>query len=83
MLFEAFGSGVLRPDFATVFLHRVLLFSGFRMALGFSVLRLCVLLFEANVKVFCCSRLSEAMFPSSDFARLSEDCCFCGFLWVT
>ena len=57
LLFEAFGSGVLRPDFATV-LQRVLLLEAFGL-------------------VFCCSRLSEAVFQGQ-ISRGPKDC-FCGF----
>ena len=68
LLFEAFGSGVLRPDFATGFFGsgfgRFRLVSRWCLGLFASKATACVLLFEAFGPVFCCSRLSEAVFQA-------------------
>ena len=68
LLFEAFGSGVLRPDFATGFFGsgfgRFRLVSRWCLGLFTSKATACVLLFEAFGPVFCCSRLSEAVFQA-------------------
>ena len=44
-------------------------FGRFRLVCRFATVWQRVLLFEAFGFVFCCSRLSEAMFPRPDFAR--------------
>ena len=72
LLFEAFGSGVLRPDFATGFFGsgfgRFRLVSRWCLGLFTSKATACVLPFEAFGPVFCCSRLSEAV-SRPDFGR--------------
>ena len=68
LLFEALGSGVLRPDFATGFFGsgfgRFRLVSRWCLGLFASKATACVLLFEVFGPVFCCSRLSEAVFQA-------------------
>ena len=58
----------------------VLLFEAFGssvLGLDFATVLQRVLLFEAFGLVFCCSRLSEALFPRPDFARPKRV-----FLWI-